>query len=664
MVMDAEILTREEPSGRLRSRVHGKVQAVSYQPPVVPEIGDAVTAFGTLERPRPALNPGSFDQRRYLAKKNVFAVLRGGGMRSIRIEAGARRYPFRRALARIRKAMAGRIERLFRPEASAFFKALILGSRSGIGAPWQDVFMKTGTSHLLAISGLNIALVAGSLYLVLLLLGLPQKGAAGIAFLSAVAYVLVSGLGLPVQRAGYMTGGVFVSLLFERERNSLNLFFMAFFLLVLADPKCFSDVSFQLSFLCVGALLLILPRAPLAWGRGGILNQGIAVMLGTFPLVLFHFNIFSPIGLLTNLLAIPLFHLANLGALIALVLGGVPGPGWVLTRSAEVVLYAGLFCIRETARLPGGYFYAACPRVWHLIVYYGCLGMFFYLQPAGGKTARILKRIAALAWIAAAVSFFLPVPEPDFRLTILSAGANEIAHVRFASGHHWLVNTGRRLPTDQGERLVAPYLRSQAVRYLTGIILTGTRQRNTGGLSAVFRDFEPEYLFYPGSERGNFFEKIPVKKTRLIPAGPGDRLVASGGNGNRSVEVLGIVRGQMILRINFAKRHFIFVPEVSAAVNRVIERRAVQAAGGETNFLILPLRARPGAPDMDNLLRLLKPAAVVAPRPAESWVPFFDVRRYLLLSLDRDGALTFSGAGDVFSARSFLRGEVFWEKMV
>lgn len=641
--------------------VQGRVQVFLYQPAVIPDVGDEVRAFGTLEKPRPALNPGVLDYRNYLAQKNIYAVLRGGGSRSVRIITVGKRYGFWRMLARIREMLVREMDRVFEPEPSEFFKALILGTRSGIAQQWQDAFMKTGTSHLLAISGLNIVLVAGSLYVLLLLLRVPQKAAAGVALITAVIYVLISGLGIPVKRAGYMTGGALAALLLDRERHSLNLFFIAFFLMLLTDPKCLADVSFQLSFLCVGSLLLLLPSMSL-WKQGdAVFNQGLAVMAGTFPFVIYHFNIFSPIGLLTNMLAIPLFHLALLAALMTLAGLPVPGLVWLLARFSENLLYLGLFCIHEMAKPAWGYFYAMRPSVWHLMGYYGLLAAFLYFERVPAVTTRLVKRAVAVSWIFAALFFFIARPYPEWRLTLLSAGSNEIAHVQFDGGHHWLINAGRSKPNNQGERLVGPYLRSQVVRHLIGVLLTDNSKKHTGGLNGIVNGFRPEYIVYPKTRSAGVGLELPgedAKNIRFVQTLSGDRIRVLGDGDFKSMDVLGVVKQRMILRVCFGRRHFIFLPEISAELIQELRRRVDIRSAGRTIFLILPAKIRFDALQMETLLHLLEPSAVTIPYAEDSTRLFFASRRYLLLSLDRCGALTFAERGGRLNVRSFLAGDI------
>ncbi len=81
-------------------------------------------------------------------------------------------------------------------------------------------------------------------------------------------------------------------------------------------------------------------------------------------------------------------------------------------------------------------------------------------------------------------------------MNVLSAGKNEIIHICFNNKSHWLINVGRGKPSDQGRWIITPYLRSQGINQLTGIVLMDGKQKNIGGLNTVLRNFSTDYLFY------------------------------------------------------------------------------------------------------------------------------------------------------------------------
>ena len=130
--------------------VRGDVQVFWMQPGVIPEIGDTVRLYGELKSPRRRLNPGEFDQEKYLQERNIQAVFQVIGKRSGHIVKTASILDPAPWIGRLRFWIAERVDLVYKRPESSILKALILGIRDDIGGRRRDDFMKTGTVHLFA----------------------------------------------------------------------------------------------------------------------------------------------------------------------------------------------------------------------------------------------------------------------------------------------------------------------------------------------------------------------------------------------------------------------------------------------------------------------------------------------------------------------------------
>lgn len=292
--------------------VRGLVQVFIHQPGSSPLPGNQVRLWGDVELPRPVLNPGQFDYGNYLKVKGIKVIFRGYGTGSLRILKASTPSVFHKSLLSLRAYLEKTLEERYDGDDEQLFKALVIGKRKGISPEIRDPFMKTGTSHLLAISGLHMGLIAGAFYLLLLILRFGQKGAACGAALLVVVHIFVAGAGIPVQRAGLMSLVVFISLVTERNTSSLNTFFFALSIILILDPQAVRSIAFQLSFISVLSLVLWSGVLDEHWKPGETVLRSFIVLVGTFPLVLYHFNVFSCVSVFANVLAIPLFHMALL----------------------------------------------------------------------------------------------------------------------------------------------------------------------------------------------------------------------------------------------------------------------------------------------------------------------------------------------------------------
>jgi competence protein ComEC len=193
---------------------------------------------------------------------------------------------------------------------------------------------------------MNITMIAGTFYSIFLFLGLGYRKTAFLTILIVIVYAGLAGAGIPVQRAGYSAVLVLFGALMGRPTNLLNALCFAFFVLLLWNPKSLWNIGFQLSFLCVFSLMLVLPILSRfnAWTLS--LGSSLAVLFGTFPVVLYHFNIFSPVSIVANLVAIPLFDAALFSGLLVLIFSGVPFLNFFLIKVSSWILGIGLFWVK------------------------------------------------------------------------------------------------------------------------------------------------------------------------------------------------------------------------------------------------------------------------------------------------------------------------------
>lgn len=264
--------------------------------------------------------------------------------------------------------------------------ALLTGQRGAIQSEALEAVRDSGLAHLLAISGLHIGLVAGSLFLVVrsglalwpaVALRHPIKRyAAVVALLGAGVYLLLAGAPVPTQRAFLMTALVLLGVLTDRTAISLRLVAWAAIALLLLSPESLLSASFQLSFAAVVALVAgyealrswrerrwrdggirQYPR-PLVY-LGGLLLTSFIAGVATAPFTLHHFETVPLYGIVANLFAVPVTAMLvmplAIASLLAMPLGWEAPPLWLMGQGINVVLrVAGSVAALEGAvlRLP------------------------------------------------------------------------------------------------------------------------------------------------------------------------------------------------------------------------------------------------------------------------------------------------------------------------
>ena len=240
---------------------------------------------------------------------------------------------FYQLLKRVRGKFAGLVEKSGSPEVQGVLKALIIGDRTRISDSTRQNFTRAGVSHLLAISGLHIGIVATVAFAFsnwlmgwikpLLWRAWTRKSAALLSLLPVIAYGVVAGFSPSTQRAVLMVSVFLMTFLLAKEQDALNTLALAAFVILMADPPSLFSISFQLSFVTVFVIIYgfssiqsygFLQIAPNEsnWQRRLSVRLvtfflvSLFAICGSLPLVAFYFNQISLVGLAANFLVVPL----------------------------------------------------------------------------------------------------------------------------------------------------------------------------------------------------------------------------------------------------------------------------------------------------------------------------------------------------------------------
>ncbi len=444
-----------------------------------------------LKRPHSNLNPQGYDFEAWLFERGLRATgyIRAGDANQ-RLDDHV--LQFGPLLERLRETLRERIYRaLPDKDYAGVLIALVVGDQQAITQDLWQVFSATGITHLMSISGLHITMVASLGWWLVsfawrrqprLMLRLPaQKAAALGGWLTALAYCLLAGFGVPAQRTLYMLSVVALALWTGRLTSASRVLALALLVVLLLDPWAVLSAGFWLSFGAV-ALLFYIGAGRLGtqhwlaeWGRAQW-----AVTIGMLPALLALFQQFSLVSPLANALAIPLVSLvvtplALLGALTAAAFG-FDAPLWL----AHQLLAWMMIFIDWLAQLPLAMWQQHAPPWWAVAT--ATLGCVWLLLPRGFPARWAgLALFAPLLFIAPA----RPLPG-ELRLTVLDVGQGLAVHVQTAQ-HDLLYDTGPQFSPDanSGNRIILPYLRALGVARLDGLVITHQDKDHSGGAQSV-----------------------------------------------------------------------------------------------------------------------------------------------------------------------------------
>ncbi len=501
---------------------------------------------------------------------------------------------------------------------------------------------------------MNITMVAGTFYLILLFCGLGYRLTALVTALIVIVYVGIAGAGIPVQRAGYGSVLVLFALLMGRPSSILNSLCFAFLAILVWNPQSLWNVGFQLSFLCVLSLILIHPLLSRFSLRAFSLGASLAVLCGTFPVLMYYFNIFSPVSLFANLVAIPLCDAANFVALLAILFCPVPFLNSILVGVSSSLIGTLLAWVHLLSTWRWGYWFLERPSLARLLAYYASLALILIFHKRIFRGKRFVIAGLGIFWMGLSVSFLTGGFEKSFEITLFASGRNQLAHVRFGSGAHWIVNAGRSFPSDQGEWLIAPYLRSRGVQWLEGILLTDLSGRHRGGLASVVRDFPSRRLFYPDSPEASSveFDKLLRKfGSRVQRIRQGDSLSM----GNEKARVIARSEKGTALMMEAGPWRILLVSRWDAELFDALLKGDFPE---EVHAVYLP-PSGPGIPDkFREWIDRVRPQLAVLPDLQPDVAAQLAVRGVACLDLKNTGALRFQRKGSRLEIASFLKGSL------
>ena len=514
----------EKASGRVLVNLYKGGEHFSY--------GDRIRIRCDLHEPVRQGNPGAFSWKQYLALRKIYvtAYIRDEDAIVLMRRADGKRLGVR--IAKIRKKLSDHIRRSYPKPASDILRALILGERWAVTGPWRDAFSALGVSHLLAISGLHMGIIALFCYGIsrrillrfekIALLLPVEKIAWGATIPVLAVYAGIAGMGLSTQRALIMISAYAVSVLFDRSRNLYHTLALAAFVILLIHPGSIFDISFQLSFISVLGLIYAVPKldALFRFGKkdspadpaGAVTKRGfsnyalmmilsaVAAILSTLPVTILHFHNVAVGAVLANVVLVPLIGMAVLPA----ALGGAfaylvwPPFGSLVLGICSWIVQRTAFGVERIARQIGDLLYLPSPTPFEVAVYYGiCVGI-CHLKKRWVRFATAgLVILLVGSWVGESI---LKRFDDRLRVRCLSVGNGLSVLVQGPGGRWMLVDGGGDYKdrTDIGALQVAPVLWHYRLTAPDRVVLSHPDADHMNGLRFILRAFRVYSLWDNG----------------------------------------------------------------------------------------------------------------------------------------------------------------------
>lgn len=624
----------------------------------MPAYGDRVKFTASARNLEPPRNPGQLDFTRYLQRQGIFSELsahfagdclvtdHGHGERAQLFAISAQHW----VRARLERDLADS------PEISALIESMILGLQGETPEDEKQMFQRTGTMHLFAVSGLNVAMLATIAWFLLKPLRIGRKASVVLIVPMLAGYALVTGLSASCVRATIMGALVLVAILFDRPGVVYNSLAAAALGILAWDTNQLFIPGFQFSFVLVFTIVWLarriqirceplghpdafLPR--LLWNRqqrfvawswslvAAAIGVTLSAWIGSLIFTAGYFHLFSPAGILANLLAVPLAFVVLALGVATLLVAPVWAAGAIWFNNANwLCAKALLYVVRVFALLPGGHIYVELP---------------------------------ALA------------AKPACEFTVFDLGEGGATHLR-AGGRDWLLDCGH---VANYPRTILPYLRSRGVNRLDGLLLTHGDARHIGAALDAVNDFAPRVIAdSPLKDRSSARESLHAE----MAAKPlGKRILSRGDTiplpREAEMRVLfpppGLVRNTaddkaLVVRLECAGRRVLFMSDSGFATEQWLIQNEPDL---RADLLVKGQHSKDFSGTLEFLSRV-QPAAVISSAPLyglrpeehDEWARKLAEKGIAVFRQEQCGAAQVEIRDGQINVRGFANGQAFHSK--
>src|SRR5712691_6976238 len=432
----------------------------------------------------------------------------------------------------LRDALAAKSTELFGARAP-IVNALVFAPNARLDSDIRERYVRSGLAHLLSISGLHVGFITAWLTLILGKLRLAPRARFGATAGLLLGYLWLLGFPAPAVRAGAMLVLADVARLRERVVAPRGVVALAALGVLVQDAWSLHSVGAWLSVAGVGAVVWAgraFARAP---RLARLAAPALAATLVTAPISAFAFGTVAPIGVLANLIAIPLAGVAVPGLVMALALSWLDsGLAHLIAAGAGLGLALLDLVAHGAALVPGGHIVMVAG--WQAALLWAAVAAAaWWLWNSPRRPWLMAARLAFCATVVVATSFRDVVSLDACRcLTVhfLDVGQGDAAALRTPNGRWIVIDGGPRTPErDAGRRVVVPFLRDQGVGRVAVVVATHGDADHLGGLPAVVEAFPPELVLEPGEPLGRplyleFLAGVEASGARWHGARAGDRV--------------------------------------------------------------------------------------------------------------------------------------------
>lgn len=485
--------------------------------------GDLISVRGRPYIPESPGNPGGFDYGEYLHDRGIWALMTVKETSDITKVGSGGGNPLAGAALGIKQRLMEINRATMEPGHAALINGMVFGGRAGIDPDTAEAFNESGVVHILSVSGLHVGFVVAA---VIGLMGLAGLNRASFPVITAVlvVYTFITGMGPAVVRAALMAWVQLLGRHLGKDKDWPTTLAASALAILIFSPVALFEPGFQLSFGATWGILHLGPLFDRALARAGLerpwvrgsLSVSLGAVLGTLPLVAYHYYLISLISIPANLLAVPLVGLILPLSLVA----GLAG--LVFIKVAVVINYFSaallelmLLLVKAVHQIPGGVQYVPSPHWVAMGLWYLSLLALPSLWVKRWKNIPLRLILVCLLAVFPALAL-LPAEIQGrglLQVHVIDVGQGDSIFIRFPGGQGMLVDAGGRKGEFEKGRgsgeVVTSYLRRIGVRKLDALVLTHPHEDHAAGALYLLGRFDIRAVLIPPLNSGNQSGELP-----------------------------------------------------------------------------------------------------------------------------------------------------------
>lgn len=501
-----------------------------YQQFDVIKIGNKLKVRGNLYIQKEASNPAQFDYNKYLKNKGItcsmfvlwdaYQIL--NSPESLKYKLLYHLNLLKDYIQEVHTTALGKHE-------AQLLGGIVLGERAiPMDQEIRQHFINSGLVHILAASGINVALLALAWIFVASRLALPHTVQIIGGMFVVLFYSLLTGLPPSVLRASIMLEFILLGKLIRKDADMIALITFVAVLLLLFNPYMITDIGFQLSFVTAFGLIISVPVfqkyiITLPQVLAMLVLIPFIAQIWAMPIILYHFHTLSSYSVVANFFAMPLVAIITYGGFVSSVISIVPYVGISIATFIDAllspVLSVLLFIAEYISCLPFSLEHFAVGSVFNVILFYLIIIFILYAMWKEYDFKRYLIIFSSILLIFITLQLFKPYKDL-LQITFFDVGDADCILVKTPGDKHILIDGGYRIRNSfsAADWVIKPYFYSNCINNIDAVILTHAQNDHIGGLPEVLEEFKIYNFFDPGftSKNKAYQELLNLTRTRNI----------------------------------------------------------------------------------------------------------------------------------------------------